>query len=332
MGFATTATAILPTYHAIGIGAPALLLFMRVLQGFSVGGEYMGSVTYLVETAPDEHRGLAGSIANIGATVGLLLASGVATATVMLTNSVGGAALVLAHSIRVWRYHRNCRLYSAASSARLWVYAERVGASFFAAARSHCRGTSCDALRALVHLRIRHCQLSDDGVPANLRRYVRRRNRAARASGQRGGAGLGPFCRAASCMADGSGRAAPDIADNCLLCEFIVAWSGIALAWRGGIAGVWTAQLGFRVPAGAYHGRRAGHIGRAVPQQIPLKRLFRVFQSRDRSCGRYGAHARHGADRHDRKSMAPAWYLMLGSAVAAGAAFLMADRSGQPLR
>ena len=87
MGFATTATALLPTYQAIGVGAPTLLLFMRVLQGFSVGGEYTGSVTYLVETAPDKRRGLAGSIANIGATVGLLLASGVATATAMLANS-----------------------------------------------------------------------------------------------------------------------------------------------------------------------------------------------------------------------------------------------------
>src|SRR6516165_449801 len=75
MGLATTATAILPTYGAIGIGAPALLLVMRAVQGFSVGGEFTGSVAYLVETAPDKQRGLAGSIANIGATVGLLLAS-----------------------------------------------------------------------------------------------------------------------------------------------------------------------------------------------------------------------------------------------------------------
>jgi MHS family proline/betaine transporter-like MFS transporter len=60
MGFATTATAILPTYHVIGIGAPMLLLFVRVLQGFSVGGEFTGSVAYLVETAPGKRRGLAG--------------------------------------------------------------------------------------------------------------------------------------------------------------------------------------------------------------------------------------------------------------------------------
>ena len=87
MGFATTATAVLPTHHMIGIAAPMLLLFTRALQGFSVGGEYTGSVTYLIETAPNKRRGLAGSIANIGATAGMLLASGVATATLLLANS-----------------------------------------------------------------------------------------------------------------------------------------------------------------------------------------------------------------------------------------------------
>ena len=87
MGFATTATAILPTHHMIGFAAPMLLLFTRALQGFSVGGEYTGSVTYLVETAPSKRRGLAGSIANVGATAGVLLASGVATATLLLANS-----------------------------------------------------------------------------------------------------------------------------------------------------------------------------------------------------------------------------------------------------
>src|SRR6185437_10287630 len=87
MGVATTGMAILPTYAAIGVGAPVLLLFIRVLQGFSVGGEYTGSVAYLVETAPGKRRGIAGSIANVGATAGMLLASGVAAATVMLASS-----------------------------------------------------------------------------------------------------------------------------------------------------------------------------------------------------------------------------------------------------
>jgi len=78
MGAATVGLGLLPTYAAIGIGAPVLLIAVRMFQGFSVGGEFVGSVTYLVETAPEERRGLAGSVANLGATVGMLLAAGAA--------------------------------------------------------------------------------------------------------------------------------------------------------------------------------------------------------------------------------------------------------------
>ena len=57
MGFATAAIAFLPDYETLGVGAPLLLLFLRILQGFSVGGEFTGSVSYLVETAPQHRTG-----------------------------------------------------------------------------------------------------------------------------------------------------------------------------------------------------------------------------------------------------------------------------------
>ena len=76
MGISTAAIGLLPTYHAIGIAAPLLLIAIRLFQGFSVGGEFVGSVTYLVENAPQHRRGIAGSVANLGATVGMLLAGG----------------------------------------------------------------------------------------------------------------------------------------------------------------------------------------------------------------------------------------------------------------
>lgn len=84
MGIATTAIGMLPTYRQIGIWAPVLLLIVRLFQGFSVGGEFTGSVSYLVETAPRWRRGFAGSFANIGSTGGYLLASGFAALTVRL--------------------------------------------------------------------------------------------------------------------------------------------------------------------------------------------------------------------------------------------------------
>jgi MHS family proline/betaine transporter-like MFS transporter len=75
MGASTVAIGLLPSYDTVGIFAPVLLVVVRLFQGFSVGGEFVGSVTYLVETAPPQRRGIAGSVANLGATVGLLLAA-----------------------------------------------------------------------------------------------------------------------------------------------------------------------------------------------------------------------------------------------------------------
>lgn len=75
MGASTVAMGLLPGYATLGLWATGLLVATRLLQGFSVGGEFVGSVTYLVETAPAGRRGLAGSVANLGATVGLLAAA-----------------------------------------------------------------------------------------------------------------------------------------------------------------------------------------------------------------------------------------------------------------
>lgn len=79
MGLATIAVGLLPTYQSIGIWAPALLLLTRLFQGFSVGGEYVGSVSYLVESAAMDQRGIAGSLSNVGATLGMLAAAGVSS-------------------------------------------------------------------------------------------------------------------------------------------------------------------------------------------------------------------------------------------------------------
>ncbi|WP_297455223.1 MFS transporter [Persephonella sp.] len=75
MALSTTAIGLLPTYAQIGILAPTLLVLLKLLQGLSVGGEYTTSVSFIVEHAPQDKRGLFGSVGILGAVVGILLGS-----------------------------------------------------------------------------------------------------------------------------------------------------------------------------------------------------------------------------------------------------------------
>ncbi|QIM22733.1 MHS family MFS transporter [Phycicoccus sp. HDW14] len=77
MGGATVAIGLLPTYATIGVAAPILLLVLRLLQGFAVGGEWGGAVLMVAEHGKDEHRGFWSSWPQAGVPFGNLLATGV---------------------------------------------------------------------------------------------------------------------------------------------------------------------------------------------------------------------------------------------------------------
>lgn len=79
MAITTSLVGFLPSYAVAGIGAPLLLVILRLIQGLSTGGEFVTSITYLVENAPPEKRGLIGTLAGSSACMGLLFGSGAAT-------------------------------------------------------------------------------------------------------------------------------------------------------------------------------------------------------------------------------------------------------------
>ena len=74
MGISTFALAFLPGYNTLGMGAPIILISLRLLQGLALGGEYGGAATYVAEHAPQGRRGLYTSWIQTTATVGLMLA------------------------------------------------------------------------------------------------------------------------------------------------------------------------------------------------------------------------------------------------------------------
>ena len=75
MGVASFLVALLPSYAQVGAIAAYALLFLRMTQGFSIGGEYTGSMVYAAEASPQGKEGLMSGIAHAGALLGFFLGS-----------------------------------------------------------------------------------------------------------------------------------------------------------------------------------------------------------------------------------------------------------------
>jgi MHS family proline/betaine transporter-like MFS transporter len=81
MGVASFMVALLPSYAQVGAIAAYALLFLRMTQGFSIGGEYTGSMVYAAEASPQGKEGLMSGIAHAGALLGFFLGSLIAALT-----------------------------------------------------------------------------------------------------------------------------------------------------------------------------------------------------------------------------------------------------------
>ncbi len=93
IGLMTLAMAMIgfaPTYAAIGVGAPLLIVLARLLQGFSAGGEFASATSFLIESAPAQRRGFYGSWQMVGQALAVLTGAILGT---VLTRALSPAAL-----------------------------------------------------------------------------------------------------------------------------------------------------------------------------------------------------------------------------------------------
>ncbi|WP_273051607.1 MFS transporter [Corynebacterium nuruki] len=97
MGVATTLMGALPTAAQVGVLAPVLLLLLRIVQGFALGGEWAGAVLLAVEHAPDGKKGRFGAVPQIGLALGL----GLGTAVFALLQAVFDDDRFLAYGWRI---------------------------------------------------------------------------------------------------------------------------------------------------------------------------------------------------------------------------------------
>jgi MFS transporter, MHS family, proline/betaine transporter len=91
MAFGTVGLGLLPSYDAIGVWAPILLVILRLVQGIAAGGEWGTSTAFMIEWAPEGRRGFFGSFQQVSTAGGSLLGSGVAA---ILTSSLSSAAML----------------------------------------------------------------------------------------------------------------------------------------------------------------------------------------------------------------------------------------------
>lgn len=89
MGLSTVAIGLLPTFSTIGWWAPVLLVTLRAIQGFAVGGEWGGAALMAVESAPRGNKAFYSSGVQVGYGVGLVLATGFVS---LLSHGLGDAA------------------------------------------------------------------------------------------------------------------------------------------------------------------------------------------------------------------------------------------------
>ncbi|HKU34211.1 MAG TPA: MFS transporter, partial [Paenarthrobacter sp.] len=82
---------LLPTAGQVGLWVIIPLYLLKMLQGFSTGGEYSGAATYIAEFSPDRNRGFMTALLNSGSMLGFAVGAGVVAATTAVTTSAWGA-------------------------------------------------------------------------------------------------------------------------------------------------------------------------------------------------------------------------------------------------
>ncbi len=148
MGGATFAVGLLPTPEAIGAAAPALLVALRLAQGFALGGEYGGAATYLAEHLPAGRRGFATGFLQVTATGGLFLSLVV---ILSLRAALGEAAF------EAWGWRIPFLLSAILLGISIWIRLQLAESPAFLAmkrAGTHARAPLAEAFGQWRHARI----------------------------------------------------------------------------------------------------------------------------------------------------------------------------------
>jgi len=331
MGASTVAVGVLPTYQAIGIWAPVLLIVVRLFQGFSVGGEFVDSVTYLVEAAPQAQRGFAGSIANLGSTAGMLLAAGVAAAV----TGAAGSALVTSWA---WRapFLLGGLIACAAYFLRRHLPETRDDRSIEANTKRKQEAPIWRAFREQPRIMVAALLftsgygIADYLTMVLLPTYANQFAHIAEHQALRinaVGQALALFMVPLSgWLSDRLWRRRSMLA-FAFIAEGIFAWGGFKLVQEHGIAGLWLAQLLFALLLSLVMGTAPAMLAEQFPPGYRVSAHAVTFNIGIGIAGGTAPLVAVALIRATSQPMAPAWYLVFAAFLAVAGALALHDSS-----
>jgi MFS transporter, MHS family, proline/betaine transporter len=333
MGIATVAVGLLPTYHSSGIWAPILLITVRLFQGFSVGGEFVGSVTYLVETGQSKRRGIMGSVANLGSTGGMLLAAGVAAAVTGWADPAqlaawawrvpfwgGGLLALAAYTLRRHlpeNWHESELHAKSKRVPPLWE-ALRDAPGVMAAVILFTSGYGIVNYLAMVFLPTYAREFG--GIPEH---QVLRINTA----GQALALLIVPL---AGWFSDRVMRRRT-LLSIAFFAEAAVSWKGFSLARHGGTSGLWVAQLSLAALLAMVMGAAPAMLAEQFRAGYRVSGHAVAFNIGIGIAGGTAPMIAMGLIRMMSSVMAPAAYLIFAAMLSALSVLTLTDRSREPL-
>ena len=329
MGVSTVAVGLLPTYRSVGVWAPILLVAVRMFQGFSVGGEFVDSVTYLVEAAPPGRRGVMGSIANLGSTGGMLLAAGVAATVTSLVDPEVLAAWV-------WRVPFLAGGVIASAAYLLRRHLPATGKEAEREARIRTEAPLRTAIREQPGILFATLLFTSGYGIVNyltmvlLPTYAREFGHIAEGQALRintAGQALALFVVPLSgWLSDRLWRRRTALA-VVFTAEAIVAWKAFDLAANGGAGGLWIAQMVFAFLLAMVMGQAPAMLSEQFASEYRVSAHAVTFNIGIGICGGTAPMVAMALIRGTGNTMAPAMYLMFAGSLAAMSVLALRDRS-----
>ncbi|MBZ5581554.1 MAG: MFS transporter [Acidobacteriia bacterium] len=332
MGVATVAVGLLPTYAAIGLWAPGLLILVRVFQGFSVGGEFVDSVTYLVEVVPQSRRGITASVANLGSTAGMLLAAAVAAA---LTSWAGPARL------GAWAWRMPCLLGGVVASAAYYFRRHLPESPRLPPIDDRsCQSPLGLAIREEPGVMLA-CVLFTSGygivnyvVMVFLPTYAHEFGHIA----EQRALGINTAAQALALLVVPLSGWASDrlftrraMLAGAFAGEAVVAWKAFELAGHNGVGGLWLAQLALAALLAVVMGVAPSALAEQFRHRYRVTAHAVTFNIGIGLAGGTAPMVATALIKGVSNPMAAAGYLIFGAALSAGSALALHERSREPL-